>query len=248
MKAAVKAELRKLLTVRSTYFIIAFLFLLLGIFGFYVSGWHMSRVDLLNPEALAHDVTDAVNTISVFIALIAVLLFTHEYRYNTIMYTLTSSNSRSKVLAAKIIVIGGFALIFTALFAVLSPLISLLGIHAHHLTLAHQTLHYSNLAWRTLFFGWGYAMVGLVLAALIRSQVGTIAALFIAPSTVEGLLGLLLKKNVVYLPFSSLHAVIGIYDNQGSNISPSHAALVFLGYLLVAWAIAWMLFLRRDAN
>jgi len=51
-----------------------------------------------------------------------------------------------------------------------------------------------SLLWRSVFFTWGYAMAGLLIALLIRSQVGAIASLFLIPSTVETLLGLLLKK------------------------------------------------------
>jgi hypothetical protein len=33
-----------------------------------------------------------------------------------------------------------------------------------------------------------------------------------------------------------------------NTITPFHAALVFLTYLVVGWIVAWVLFLRRDAN
>jgi hypothetical protein len=46
-------------------------------------------VDLLSPTALSGDITFVISGMSVFVALIAILLLTHEYRYNTIMYTLT---------------------------------------------------------------------------------------------------------------------------------------------------------------
>jgi ABC-2 type transport system permease protein len=252
MMAALKAEFRKLLSIRSTYFILLFVVVLAIFFGFYVSGWKLDRAGLLNPNAFANDVTDAISFVSIFAALIAVLLMTHEYRYNTIMYTLTSSNSRSKVLLAKILVISTFSVVFTLCIGVLSPLLSYLGIHAHHLKLVPQTLHYGNLIWRSLFYGWGYAMAGLVIATLIRSQVGAIVTLLIVPTTVESLLGLLLKHNTVYLPFSSLNQVIGsgssMRDPNGGHLSPGKAAAVYCIYLVVGWIVAWTLFLRRDAN
>ena len=200
MMNTLKAEFKKLLTVRSTYFIFGFCVVLLVFFGFYVSGWRIDKIDLLYHGYLAGQVSDAVSTISVFAALIAVLLVTHEYRYNTIMYTLTASNSRSKVLIAKILVITSVSVVFTVFFGLLSPMAANLGIHAHHLKLVHQTFSYWNLLWRNLFYGWGYAMAGLLLAVLIRNQVGTIITLFIAPGVVEGLLSLLLKNNTVYCP------------------------------------------------
>ena len=248
MNSAIKAEFRKLTTVRSTYFISALALLLVCFFAFYVSGWRINNSDLHNPTTLAGDVTGAIHVVSIFAAFIAVLLVTHEYRYNTIMHTLTLSNSRSKVLVAKILVITGFAVVFTVVLGVISPLLSLLGIHAHHLNLVPQTIHYSNLIWRSLFFGWGYVMAWLLIATLVRNQVGTIIILLIAPATIEGLLGLVLKSNSVYLPFTSLDTVLGQSLNYRTTITPLRAVFIFSSYLVIGWIIAWILFLRRDAN
>jgi ABC-type transport system involved in multi-copper enzyme maturation permease subunit len=249
MTPNLKTELRKVFSVRSTYVIFLLVLIIELFFGFYVSGWRIDAHDLHDPNTLANDITSAVSAVSIFAALVATLLMTHEYRYNTIMYSLTLSRRRSTVLLAKVLVVSAFAIIFTLIVGTLSPLLADLGAHAHHLKLAPQTLHYGMLLWRSLFFGWGYAMAGLLIAALIRNQIGAIVTLFIAPDTVEGILSLLLKKNTVYLPFSALHTVIGQGMGDYLNaITPLHAAMVFMVYLVVGWAIAWGLFLRRDAN
>lgn len=249
MKSNLKAEFRKIFSVRSTYVILAFVLILEIFFAFYVSGWHVNAHDLHAHNTLANDVVQAVNAVSVFGALMAVLLVTHEYRYNTIMYSLTLSRSRSRVLLAKVLVISVVAIVFTVIVGSLSLLFSLLGAHLHHLKFVSQSLPYGTLIWHNLFFGWGYAMAGLLIAALIRNQIGAIVALFIAPTTIEGLLGLLLKKNTAYLPFTALHTVTGQGMNTYVNdITPVHAAEVFMVYLIVGGAVAWILFVRRDAN
>jgi ABC-2 type transport system permease protein len=249
MTTNLKAELRKVFSIRSTYVILAFVLLIELLFAFYGSGWRINAQDLHNPMTLNSDVTAAVSTVSIFVALIAALLVTHEYRYNTIMYSLTLSRRRSRVLLAKILVISAFAVVFTLAAAALSPLLADLGAHAHHLHFVPQKFYYGTLLWHSLFFGWGYAMAGLLIATLIRNQIGAIVTLFIAPTTVEGVLSLLLKKNTVYLPFSALHTVIGQGMTTYRNaITPLHAAMVFTAYLLVGWIIAWILFLKRDAN
>src|ERR1700722_15604919 len=181
MKAALKAEFRKLLTVRSTYFVTALVTVFVIFIAFYVIGWRSSPSDLHNHLNLASDVTGALS-MTIFGAVIAILLMTHEYRYNTIMYTLTSANNRSKVLLAKFITVSVYALFLATIIAVLSPVMAYLGIHAHGYTLVPQTLHYGNLIWRSLFYGWGYAMAGLLLAVLTRNQVASIAAIFVLPS------------------------------------------------------------------
>jgi ABC-2 type transport system permease protein len=247
MIPALKAEFRKVFTVRSTYIILLLVLALLIFFGFFISGWRIDTSDLHNSGTLTGDITGAVGTVSLFLGIIAILLMTHEYRYNTIMHTLTLSNSRSRVLVAKILVLSGIAIVFTFIVGALSPLLAVAGAHAHHLKLVPQTLHYSSLLWRCLFYGWGYTMTGLLVATLVRNQIGAILTLFIVPGTVEALAGLVLKKNVVYLPFSALDSVIGNGRYPGT-ITDIHAAMVFMAYLVVGWIVAWTLFLRRDAN
>lgn len=247
MIAALKAEFRKLLTVRSTYIVTVLVTLLMLFVAGYIEGWRLSPQDLQSPAQFSGDVFGALS-LSVFGAIIAILLMTHEYRYNTIMYTLTSSNSRSKVLLAKVVTISAYAVFLTVLIGILSPIASNIGVHLHGHTLAPQTLHVGNLVWRSLFYGWAYGMAGLLLAVLIRVQVGAIAALFLIPGLVEQLLGQLMKSNAVYLPFSALDQVIGNMNVGSGHLAPGKAAVVFLCYLVGGWIVAWVLFLKRDAN
>lgn len=249
MRAELRSEFRKVFTIRSTYIILGLSLLLLVFFSFYVGGWHSAKADLMDPHRLFRVTQQAINFLAIFPALIALLLLTHEFRYNTSSYSLTLSNSRHKVIAAKVIVITVLALVMTAIIGVAAPLLADWGIHAHHLKLTHQSYYFSAIIWRGLVFGWGYAMAGLVIAALIRNQIGAIIALFIVPGTVEGLLSILLKQNTVYLPFSALHSMLGVgMEVTNANITPFHAMLVFLGYLAVAWIIGWYLFLHRDVG
>jgi ABC-2 type transport system permease protein len=248
MMATLRAEFRKLLTVRSTYIITILIVVVMLLVSFYVEGWRLGPQALQDPSQLSSDVFGAL-TLSVFGAVIAILLMTHEYRYNTIIYTLTGSNSRSKVLLSKIIVISAYALFLTAVLGVLSPLVSDLGVHAHGHTLVSQIFHVGNLTWRSLFYGWSYGMIGLLLAVLIRIQVGAIVALFVIPTAIEGLLSELLKHSAIYLPFAAQAQVIGNQGfSAGTPLSPGRAATVVLAYLIIGWIVAWVLFLKRDAN
>ncbi|HEV2412223.1 MAG TPA: ABC transporter permease subunit [Candidatus Saccharimonadales bacterium] len=250
MLGTLRAELRKLLTVRSTYFVTGFAILLMAFIAFYGEGWRLSGGSLSDPTQLAGDVLGALN-LAVFGAVVAVLLVTHEYRYNTIVYTLTNSNSRSKVLFSKLIAASVYALILSAIIGTLSPVMAYLGVHAHGHTLGPQTLHYWNLIWRSLFYGWGYAMAGFLLALLTRNQIASVVSLFVIPDLVEQLLRIILKQNVAYLPFTALNQVIrmgGSMDPYSSTLSPLKSAGVYCVYLALGWIVAWALFLRRDAN
>ncbi len=244
MKGTLKSEFRKLFTIRSTYLLIAFALLINVLFAFYITGWRIGPEALRDPGYLASQSVSAAGLLALFSALIAVISLTQEYRYNTIMYSLTASKGRLRLLLAKIIIISVFAIAFTALMAFLSPLLTVLAVHMHGQTFVPQHIAYLDLTWRIVFYGWAYAMFGLLLAALIRVQVGAIVALFLIPGMVEQLLGrLLLKQNSVYLPFSANSAVL-----EKSMISYQRALLVVLAYLVIGWIIAGWLFARRDAN
>jgi ABC-type transport system involved in multi-copper enzyme maturation permease subunit len=254
MIAAIKSEFRKLLTVRSTYILTALAAAIVIFVAFYVEGWNLRGVELNNPLQLASDIYGSM-TLMIFGGIVALLSMTHEYRYNIINHSLTASNSRGKVLVAKFVVISLYGIFLTVLIAVLSPLMSYLGVAAHGNTLAPQTFDWSNLIWIPLFYGWGITMAGLVLALLIRNQIASFVAIFVIPSVVENFIGfLLLKHNAVYMPFTALSHTIqsqmGVATNTpiSSTMSAGHAALIYTGYLVAAWVAGWILFHRRDAN
>lgn len=258
MMSSLKSELRKLLSVRMTY-VVTLIGLLItgGLMSFYGIGWNDSVQGAANPQFMETAILSNANFIAVFISVVALLMVTHEYRYNVITYTLTSSNSRSKSFLAKLVVIGGFSVVVTALASVLGPLLALLAMHIKGVELSPQIIPYLDVIWRCLFFGFGMATAAAVIAFIVRNQVGAIMTFFIAINTVEGLLGILLKENTKYLPFTSIQHVVNVTMQDGSTPegiagqgywSPPQAALLFSIYLAIAGIIAWLLFRRRDAN
>lgn len=267
MIPTLKSEFKKLLTVRSTYFISLLFLLLVGFLAFYVQGFKNAPTATISPLDhakaslfLAGTITQFSNVIAVAGGLIGLLLLTHEYRYNTIVYTLSASTSRSKVLAAKIIAVLIYVFIFSAVATLIALVLMRVGVAASGHSLVHQNINYLTYLAKAIFLAEGFALGGLLFAALIRNQVGAIAALFIIPNPVEGILSLLLKHNSVYLPFTALQQAVQPPVIQGLSVNPSNAdhntgsltapkgALVFLAYLIVAWVVAWYLFLRRDAT
>ncbi len=244
---AIKAEFRKLLTVRSTYFISGIAVVLTIFFAFYVEGFKAAPADMLDPHLTANNVLVIVNNLSIFCAIVAILLATHEYRYNTIMYTLTASSSRTKTLLAKLVAVSVYSLIFVAIIGLLAAVMSRLGAQVHGLTPVAQTAGYGDLIWRCLFYGWSTGVAALVLALIIRIQVGAIASLFLIP-TAEQLLGILLKHNSIYLPFMAQSAILTAPFPGRGVITHSTAALVFTGYVVGGLIVAWVLFQKRDAN
>lgn len=236
----IKAEYRKLLTIRSTYILLGVAALLTGFVSFWVMG---IKGDHGSTSLLMDAAGVSATIVPTFLAIIAVLHITHEYRYNTIMYTLTASNSRSKILTAKLAVLLAFGALATLSFMLFAVLAAWLGIVVSGDTLATQYFYVWDIVWKALFYGLAWVAIGLLFGVLFRHVVGAIVALFI-PSTIEGLLSMLLKENSKYMPFTALEQV----HTSGGSMSPGRSALLFSAYLLVVWAIGWYLFLKRDAN
>jgi len=255
MLATLKAEYRKIFSVRSTY-IISTLGLLLvgGLLSFYVEGYwgkSGSAAGNLMPSALNEIAMNAFSTISIFVAIIALLQVVHEYRHNTIMYTLTIANSRTKAFAAKVFALISFTTVFVLFCTAVCVGLYLLGVELRGATLPEQVIDWNSIVGRGVFYNIAYTMLGIIIAYLSRNIAAAIAILLIVPTTVEPLLGLLLKSKAIYLPFAALEKVIMIEGSPAfvqGELSVSKALAVATGYLVVGILITWQLFLRRDAN
>ncbi len=256
MLPLIKAEFRKLLTLRNTYVFTGLSLLFLGIYAFWADGVK-AHGPISDHEYLSNLAIGAPQVTGLLMAMVAILAVTQEYRFNTIMYTLSASNSRLKVLFAKVVCMSGYAIVVSAVFATLSPLLSLVGLHISGVTLPHQYIDVYSLVWRVLFYGWGLSMLGLIFGFILRNQIAAIVTFLMIPSTVETLIGIaLLKNSRYYLPFTTLdqvlsHAYKTLPNGEASTtpiMSFAHAAVLFGLYMAVGWTVSIVLFLRRDAN
>jgi len=248
MIASIRAEFRKLLTVRSTYVLSAVCLAFAALIGFYILGFRASSGTSMNPDALTSAVTTTISITSLFIALAGVLLITHEYRYNTIMYTLTAARRRWYTLVSKTLVVTLFSVVATVILCLIVPQLMKLGLHMHHVSLVHQNIDYGVLLPHAIFYVWGNVMFGLIISFILRSQVGAIVVLLVFPAIVENLLTLLLKHNSIYLPFQSLTPVLTDAHAAAHQLSAAQGMLVALTYVVVGWIVSLVLLQKRDAN
>ena len=76
--------------------------------------------------------------------------------------------------------------------------------------------------------------------------------MFIIPGTLEGLLGILLKDNAKYLPYSALNGVMfgGSVPAEAGIVALSRnaSAAVVLVYVAAGLGVSWYLYLKRDAS
>jgi ABC-type transport system involved in multi-copper enzyme maturation permease subunit len=247
MIAAIRSEMRKLLTVRSTYFIVLISLTVIALFAGYGDGYKASAASLTSPLWLQHESFSAIVFVGLIMAITALLLFGHEYRYNSIMYTLTASNNRLKSLFAKMLVVSIFSTIAAVAFTFFSPLCTIIGVHLAHHSLVAQHFDTWQTIWRCAFVGWGYAMYAFILVAIIRSQVGSIVAFLMIPLIGENIIGNVFKSTQDYLPFLSLQSI------APTNIGPLSSSLhhfvwTSLAYIVGGLVVSTLLFARRDAN
>jgi ABC-2 type transport system permease protein len=260
MMATYKAELKKIITIRSTYILAGGFLLLCAFVAFYVHGYKdaasVAAGGAQNKLFIATSIIQIANTLSVAGAIIGLLLMAHEYRHNTIVYTLAASNSRTRVLLSKVAAILVFVFFYSLLAGIISLAMVYAGVALSGHSIAPQDINFVTFFAKVVFDCEAFALAGLLFAILIRNQVGAIAALFVLPNTIEGLLSLLLKHNSVYLPFTALAQVTqppslttpGVNEAANGYLSPAKGALVFLAYIVAGYLIAWYLFLKRDAN
>lgn len=247
MVATIRSEFRKIFTVRSTYFLIIFALLMVVLFAGYGDGFRASNGTLQRPGALMSESYNAIEFAGLLLSFVGLLLVGHEYRYNTIMYTLTASNRRLKVLGSKFVAASVFAVVWGLVIAFLSPLCTIVGAHLHHHPISPQHFDYWTVIGRCAFVGWGYAMYALILGAIMRNQVGSIVTFLLIPLLGENIIAHIFTSTTNYLPFAMVQAVVDP-TGLGNHTTVDHAMTVSLTYVIVGLIVSSVLFLKRDAN
>lgn len=245
MLAAWKAEYRKLLTVRSTY-VLFLISIALGavLIGFWIYGYKNVQHAGVDSSALLGSLLACVSTVGVFLSFIAVMLVGHEYRYNTIMYNLTNTNSRTRFFLAKWKAAAVFGLVFAAIIVLLNWGLFYLGLSLHHIHPVAQHVPVWSLMWRAVATIAGDISFAFIITMLLRNLIAAIAVVLVLPTTVETLLTLLLKDNVKYLPYTAL----GNLTNVTTKVSYTFSLWVVIAYVVIVGTLAYALFLKRDAN
>ncbi len=250
MGATIKAEFLKLFTIRSTYIMIILSIILITVFAFYFEGYKGntgSPASTLAPEALQEIVSNSAGLTVTFASIISILFMAHEYRYNTIMYTLTSNVRRGRVLFAKVATIILFSIGYGLLAVGLAIGCYMAGLSLRDATLPPQSFEVLEHVGKVVFYFMGYALIGLLLAMLTRSVVMAIGTLLIFPITFEPLLSIILKEDAKYLPFTALDSTVGA-SMMPNVLPPGDAITVTCAYLAAIMLVTWLLFVRRDAN
>lgn len=241
MTTALKAELRKLLTVRSTYVVTILAFVMTAVVNFWAVGYKFRGE--MAPTFLQGAVTTTLFSMAALPAVIAILLVTHEYRYNTIYYSLTATKSRTQLLLTKAAAVSLYSIGFTLVIGLVAMLAAVIGLQVGDHELVSQKLWDVDFLWRIFFYVWATVSLGLLFGLIIRNQIGTIVTYLMFQGTVENLIAFLVKGSGNYMPFMALNQVV-----MNGEISHGRAAAVVAVWLAVGLTAAWSLLDHRDAN
>ncbi len=267
LTAALRYEWRRLLTLRSTYWLVgASLVIALGLSS--LIAWGFSGVEILEdgPDfVLAAIATQGAGAgftpllIAYVMSIFGVLTFGHEYRHGMIRATLTAVPDRLAVLGAKALVTGAVA----GLTALLCALLGLLAAKVFFTGIPTAGDDVTRILAGVSLYTAMFALVGMAFAAIFRNQLVAIVVVLLYPLIGETILQVILvlpgafddiQNAAGYLPFDAgakMFSFLSVdqaleafgYEPPG----PVAGGVTFAVFTAVLLAVAGALFVRRDA-
>ncbi|WP_067828707.1 ABC transporter permease [Nocardia inohanensis] len=198
MYNAIRYELTRLATVRSTWVLLGVGLALQGLIA-YLS----ANRDYATPsEQFTASVTGLpLITATLFATAVAVNAFGHEYRYGTITTTMLTLRRPGRVLAAKASTVGGLAALYGIALVALTVLVQSL-----RSTLPAETAHIAQAFAYVPVYAMLAALAGLGVAAITRNATFAMVAAIAVPTVVEtaGVLAGLSPKLMPFLAAGQL--------------------------------------------
>lgn len=256
MIEALRYELMRIRTIASTYWTTA---VGLGLCALVAIGFAVDLRGTEPPPAVAALLLTAGGeglpfpVLGMAMALIGILSTGHEYRYGTILPTLTAVPRRSALLTAKIIVAASWAAATAAVSIALCWLAASVALGAP-LPIVEQPIPAVLAGYLLLVIGYG--VLGVALGQLTRSIPAAVAIVLVGPLVVEpvisGLAGLdslsWLSGVVDVLPFGAAMQLVSVgLDGPGDVLGRWVGGMVFAVFVLAVLAAGWVLLERRDA-
>jgi ABC-type transport system involved in multi-copper enzyme maturation permease subunit len=243
MKRQIVSELRKLVTTRSVYTMLAALLAVVA-FGVVVIVAETAAGSLAFPLEHQPFLHVSMTIAPLFGLLLGLRSFTDEFRHGSIVPTLLADPNRVRVLGAKVVVVVVAAAALTLAAVALSLAIGVPMLGAKGVSVTWSLGPLAATVGRMLAASavWGALGVGVGLA--VKHQVAAIAGSLIWLLAAEGLLSGLIPDVARFFPGSAGFAFVGL--NPGSGLTPALGAVLLLGYAAVAVVAGAGLMQRRD--
>lgn len=252
MTGLVAGEVRKLLTVRTTWVLTVLGWALVALStSVFVFGEQFTGPFSGTDDQVAAAIQQ-IGANAMIVLIVAILLVTTEFRHGTMGRTLQLTPSRTRVLIAKLLTGAIYAVAFFVVSVVVVAVIVVIGASAQGVSLWVGPDTMASL-WQGPIALVLNAALGVAVGALLRSQVVTITVALLWFFVAENLVNALLPEVGRWLPFQLLNSLFlsdqvraGAPDGMLLPPEPAVALVAFLGYVLLATAAAATLLRTRD--
>ena len=269
---AIRYEVVRLRTIRSTFWLIG-IALTLQLLLTFIIAWRLPPTGPLSggDEVFAILVTMGASLgfaplfIAYILGLVGVFSMGHEYRHGMIRATLTAMPNRLTVLAAKVVVaavVSGIAAIVCVLIAVVAAQLFGVGMPTGD--------GFWGLTAGTVVYTMLFSVSGLAFAAITRNQTAAVALLLLVPTLVEAIIAAVVlaikfgsddptaeggfAELLKFLPYDaggqmytrlSIDRALEIFGIV--PFGPVGGGIVMASFVAILLAISAVLFVRRDA-
>src|SRR5687768_6449233 len=203
---AIRYEVVRLRTIRSTYWLIGIALVLQLLLSFIIA-WRLPETGPLSggDEVFAILVTIGASLglaplfIAYILGLVGVFSMGHEYRHGMIRATLTALPNRLMVLVAKVVVaaaVAGTAAVVCVLIAVLAALLFDVDMPSGD--------GFWSITAGTVIYAMLFTVSGLAFAAITRNQTAAVALLLLVPTVLEAII----KAVVLAVKFGDRKSVV----------------------------------------
>jgi ABC-2 type transport system permease protein len=246
MLSPIRAEIRKLTTVRGPWLLLAAgpLLVVAGVTGLVTSGGNLPS-PAVQQRAASH-----VGLAAVFTLVFGILAVAGEHRHGTITDTYLSFPRRREVIGAKLAVYLGTG----ALAGLACAAVALATAAAWWAAKGATFRLTAGGTWQVLGGGIAvnaaFAAIGVGLGALIRNVIAAVAAALAWIALVEGIAGQLLGSGPArWLPFAASEALDRASLGPALRLAPQWGGgLALLGYAVVFAGAAVLTTLNRDVT
>lgn len=243
MKNQITSEVRKLLTTRSVWGLLAGTVLISALAAWAIA----ANLDLTGPIGLAGlpGFQEMMALVPAFVLVLGIRSYTDEARHGTLVPTLLSSPVRRRVVGAKVVVIGLASVTFAiaavaSVLAVASLVLSIDGVavtvgSVGSLVALIVKVVSVCVLWSTIGVG-----VGMIVSHQVAAIVGSLMWLFAVENLLDGLVPSLAR----FLPGHAGMSALGVasYD----TLAPLTAAGLLVGWAAACVALGSRRFHRRD--
>lgn len=243
MKRQVASELRKLVSTRSAW---AMLAAMLALVAF---GVVASIVDN-DPQVIRAPLEDQpflwvpATVAPLFALVLGIRSFVDEFRHGSIVPTLLVTPDRRRVLAGKLVATTAAGVALAAAAFVVAIAVGVPTLTGRGVSISWSTGVMAAMGGRLLGATALWTAIGVGVGLAVRHQVAAIAGALIWVTVGEALIAQFATEIGRYLPVSALASVVS--PNSPDLLAPGVAAVVLVGWTLLATVTGGVLMRRRD--